>query len=122
MTMLEISFRQATTVESDSVAAIAGKSRAFFLPYQPNLHSFEDDKKYFRKQVILECEVWIVEESQNSVGFCALKVGWVEHLYLLPTHVGKTLGEALLNRAKENHPYLQLWAFQRNSRAISFYE
>lgn len=122
MTTHKINFRQASLEESDAVAAIARKSRAHFLPYLPILHSFEGDKKFYRNRVFEECDVWVIEDDQQLVGFCAFKEGWVEHLYLLPTHVGKTYGETLLNKAKENQSYLQLWVFQRNSRAINFYE
>ena len=122
MTTHEIAFRKATPDESDTVAAIARKSRAHFLPYLPKLHTFDGDKRFYRNRVFLECSVWVVEDSQELVGFCAFKEGWIEHLYLLPTHVGRNLGETLLTTAKENHAFLQLWVFQRNSRAISFYE
>lgn len=123
MTSQKISIRQAGLADSDAVAAIARKSRLHFLPYLPNLHSFEDDKSFFRNRVFAECDVWVAEEeNQDFVGFCAFQDGWVDHLYLLPTHVGRSLGEGLLSKAKENHDFLQLWVFQRNTRAISFYE
>lgn len=118
----EITFRRATSDESDTVAAVARKSREHFLPYLPKLHSLEGDKKFYRNRVFPECEVWVVKDNQELVGFCAFKEDWVEHLYLLPTHVGKTLGRSLLKKAQESHALLQLWVFQRNSRAISFYE
>ncbi|SFR33061.1 GNAT family N-acetyltransferase [Litoreibacter janthinus] len=117
-----IAIRQAGPDESDAVAAIARTSREHFLPYLPKLHSFEGDKKFYRNRVFPECEVWVATDNQKLVGFCAFKEGWVEHLYLLPTHVGKTLGETLLTKAKEHHTFLQLWVFQRNLRAIGFYE
>lgn len=114
--------RQAALRDADDVAAIARKSRMHFLPYLPDLHTLEGDKKFYRNSVFSECQVWVFEEKQVLVGFCAFKQGWVDHLYLLPTHVGMTLGESLLNKAKESHQFLQLWVFQRNTRAISFYE
>lgn len=46
----------------------------------------------------------------------------MDHLYLLPTHVGSSIGEALLNKAKESHGLLRLRVFQRNKRAINFCE
>ncbi|MDP0926568.1 GNAT family N-acetyltransferase [Paracoccus onubensis] len=122
MTMLKTIFRRALSDESDTVAAIARKSRRHFLPYLPQLHSFEDDKIFYRNSVFPECEVWVAEESQSLVGFCAFKEGWVDHLYLLPAQVGRSLGKTLLDKAKERHVFLQLWVFQRNRRAISFYE
>jgi len=110
------------TGDADNVATIARKSQMHFLPYLPDLHTLEEDKSFYRNRVFPECQVWVYEDKQDLVGFCAFKEGWVDHLYLLPTHVGNTLGESLLNKAKENHPFLQLWVFQRNTRAISFYE
>ncbi len=117
----EIQFRQAALHESASIAAIARRSRKHFLPFLPNLHSFEDEKEFYRNNVFSECQVWVAEENRELVGFCAFRENWVDHLYLLPTHVGKALGAALLSKAKKNHEYLQLWVFQRNTRAIKFY-
>ncbi|WP_302467031.1 GNAT family N-acetyltransferase [Pseudoponticoccus marisrubri] len=39
----------------------------------------------------------------------------------MPGHVGQALGKTLLDKAKARHDVLQLWVFQRNHRAISFY-
>ena len=122
MKIRKIIYRQAAPDEADAVAAIARQSRAHFLPYLPDLHSFEGDKKFYRNRVFQDCEVWVAEDDQELVGFCAFKDGWVDHLYLLPAYVGGSLGETLLNKAKNNHGFLQLWVFQRNFRAISFYE
>jgi ribosomal protein S18 acetylase RimI-like enzyme len=72
--------------------------------------------------VFSECEVWVAVDNHSLVGFCAFKEGWVDHLYVLPMYVGRSFGETLLNKAKESHGLLRLWVFQRNRRAISFYE
>ncbi|WP_299859130.1 GNAT family N-acetyltransferase [uncultured Roseobacter sp.] len=122
MTTRETVFRHATPDEADTVAMISRKSRTYFLPYLPALHTFEDDKWFFRNRVFMQCEVWVAEDNHELVGFCAFEEGWVQHLYILPTHVGRALGGALLNKAKDSHSFLQLWVFQRNTRAISFYE
>jgi GNAT superfamily N-acetyltransferase len=118
----EVIFRQAALFDSNNVAAIARTSRTHFLPYLPTLPTIESYRKFYCNSVFAECQVWVAEEEQELVGFCAFKEDWVDHLYLLPTHVGKTLGKTLLNKAKENHNFLQLWVFQQNSRAISLYE
>ncbi|WP_245820408.1 GNAT family N-acetyltransferase [Flavimaricola marinus] len=104
------------------MAALARVSRAHFLPYLPKLHSLEDDKKFYRNRVFSECDVWVAEDGSTIVGFCAFQVGWVDHLYLLPSHVGRSIGLSLLDKAKERHDMLQLWVFQRNVRAVNFYE
>lgn len=122
MTHPKIAYRQATLDDSDAVATIARQSRAHFLPYLPDLHSLEGDKSFYRNRVFPSCEVWVAEDAQHLVGFCAFKPGWVEHLYLLPSHIGRTLGATLLQTAKDRHDFLQLWVFQRNTGAIRFYE
>ncbi|QPH54925.1 GNAT family N-acetyltransferase [Pontivivens ytuae] len=114
--------RQAAPDEADAVASIARASRAHFLPYLPVLHSPEEDRAHFRGRVFSKCEVWVAEGEAGPIGFCAFREGWIDHLYLLPPYVGRSIGTALLNRAKDRHAYLQLWVFQQNSRAIRFYE
>lgn len=86
------------------------------------MHTLEGDRKFYRNRVFSTCQVWVYEENREIVGMCAFREGWIDHLYLLPTHVGRKLGVSLVNKAKENHRFLQLMVFQRNTRAISFYE
>ena len=114
--------RQATVSEADEVAAIARRSRKHFLPYLPDLHTFEEDKTFFRDVVFVEDQVLVMEDQGKLVGFCAYRQGWLDHLYFLPSHVGRNLGADLLDRAKRAYPHLQLWVFQENLRAISFYQ
>ena len=78
MNTTKISIRQAASAESDAIAAIARKSRSHFLPHLPDLHSFDDDKKFYRNRVFSECDVWVAVETQDIVGFCAFKeAGWI---------------------------------------------
>lgn len=114
--------RKASPNDSDAVATIARRSRKHFLPYLPDLHTLEDDKAFFRTVVFEENDVWLVEDKNEIIGFCAFKDGWLDHLYFLPSHVGKRLGPRLLTIAKKTYPCLQLWTFQKNTRAIGFYE
>lgn len=122
MSNQDISIRLASPKDGDTVAEIARLSRKRFLPYLPDLHSYEEDKGYFRNVVFAECDVWIAEDSGVPIGFIAFKEDWVDHLYLLPGYVGAKTGETLLAKAKQAHRFLQLWVFQKNVRAISFYE
>jgi ribosomal protein S18 acetylase RimI-like enzyme len=122
MTTDTITFRVAEHLDCDAVAAVFRRSRKFFLPHLPDLHSFEEDKAYFRKIAFRECDIWVAEEEQKIVGFCAFNREWVEHLYLLPGYTRRRIGQALLAKAKEKSEALQLWVFQANVDAISFYE
>ena len=122
MANIGVTYRQADVSDAGTLASIARESRRHFLPYLPRLHSLEADQNFYRNRVFAECEVWVAEDAGEIVGFCAFKEGWVEHLYLRPSHVGQSIGKVLLDKAKARYDALHLWVFQRNGRAIGFYE
>jgi len=56
------------------------------------------------------------------VGFMVIGDGWIEQLYLEPDHVGRHLGDHLVELAKQQSPAgLQLWTFAVNEAARRFY-
>jgi GNAT superfamily N-acetyltransferase len=73
-------------------------------------------------------EVWILEEAGKSAGFYALirrgEMGELDHLWLLPQHIGKGLGRLLFDSAVERARDLGLrqleWEAEPN--AVGFYE
>jgi putative acetyltransferase len=108
----------------DEVAAVARLSRAVrraCLPYLSDLHTPEEDLRFFRERVFPTCEVWVAGQDP-VVGFCAHRPGWVDHLYVDPGHQGSGLGCGLIAEAMEKHAELRLWVFQKNTAAIRFYE
>ena len=113
--------RPAKLEEAEEIAALSRTSRAHFLPYLPQLHTPEEDKAFFRNSVFSECEIWVAEDGGQIVGFCAFKGDWLAHLYLRPSHVGRSIGTQLLGKAKDRHHTLKLWVFQQNLPAIRFY-
>ena len=117
-----IKIRRARSTEPEAVASVFRRSRQAFLPYLPDLHTFEEDKAYFRNIVFRDCDVWVADEQQLVVGFCAFKQGWVEHLYLLHGYTGRGIGRKLIAKAQDHFDHLQLWVFQANVDAIAFYE
>lgn len=122
MTLSDPIIRRAMAQDSDTIADISRNSRLHFLPYLPDLHSAEEDRAFFRAYVMPTSEVWVVDLYGRAVGFCAVQENWLNHLYLLPNHVGQGLGTALLRNAKAGRAHLQLWVFQRNTDAIAFYQ
>jgi len=118
----EIILRKADPSEGEQVARVSRASRQHFLPYLPDLHSIEEDGAYFSNVVLRQSEVWCAEQHSTLIGFCAFRDRWVDHLYCLPGYVGHGAGTKLLNKAKEDQTELSLWVFQRNERAIRFYE
>lgn len=88
--------RRANLADADAVAEVARYSRKHFLRYLPELHTLDEDKVFFRTVVFQENDVWLAEDENEVAGFCAFKNGWLDHLYVLPSHVGKRLGARLL--------------------------
>ena len=98
------------------------------MPWLPDLHTPEDDRRYLREVVLPGMEVWVAEEADGVVTvFMTLGtrdgVDFMEHLYVAPAHQRRGIGTALKERATERRPAgFRLWMFQRNSGARDFYE
>jgi ribosomal protein S18 acetylase RimI-like enzyme len=109
--------------EADEIVAVFEASRRDALPYLPELHSHEDNRAWMRNRVFKECEVWVARDRSEIVGFMALRPGWVDHLYLKPGLYRRGIGSTFIRLAQSRQPDgLQLYAFQKNDRARSFYE
>jgi putative acetyltransferase len=107
--------------DSRDVAPVARLFRAIrraHLAYLPDLHTPEEDLRFFGDHVFAACEVWVAGAPD---GFIAFRADWVDHLYVGSAHQGRGLGTALLAQATRTYPRLRLWAFQKNAAAIRFY-
>jgi GNAT superfamily N-acetyltransferase len=72
-------------------------------------------------------DVWVGDVDGVVVGQMMLDRiegdGWLQHLYVDPSWMGRGLGDQFMALARERHPDgLQLWAFQSNASARRFYE
>ena len=113
--------RRATLADADDIARLHRAVRAECLPYLPDIHTPEEDRRFFRDRVFVESEVWVAG-AQGIDGFCAWRPGWVDHLYVRTDRQGSGIGSALIARAMDAEAALRLYVFQRNARAIRFYE
>ncbi|HEX5327446.1 MAG TPA: GNAT family N-acetyltransferase [Acetobacteraceae bacterium] len=120
MTWQTGALRLATSADIGAVARLHREVRRACLPYLPDLHTAEEDERFFRQHVFPSCTVWIAE-IDRIIGFCAFRPGWVDHLYVAPDFHGRGIGSALLAKAMAVHSHLQLWVFTRNAPAIRFY-
>ena len=115
--------RPATAADARTVAALFRTSRELALPYLPVLHTRDDDLWFFGRLIDRGAVTVAVDDADRAIGFVGAAPGWVEHLYVDPNHQGQGVGSALLAATKSAQPEgLDLWAFQRNSRARRFYE
>jgi GNAT superfamily N-acetyltransferase len=75
-------------------------------------------------------EIWLAEEDGRLLGFLGIEestnlggAAVLEKLYVEPGEQGRSIGAALLDKAKELRPKgLYLWVFQRNDGARRLYE
>jgi len=113
--------RRATAADVATVARLFREVRTTCLPYLPTLHTPQQDLWFFRDRVFVACEVWLAG-AEAVDGFCALRPGWVDHLYVRAERQGQAVGSALLGLAMSRCRRLRLYAFQRNTPAIRFYQ
>ena len=113
--------RPTTALDGIQVAAIHVAARQEAMPWLPEIHSAAEVQVYFSQ--LLESHVcWVAEVEGEVVGFCVLKEGWLDHLYIAPKSQNLGIGTKLLDLAKKRSPAgLELWAFQGNHRARQFY-
>ena len=71
--------RPATPDDIETVAHLHRAVRTACLPYLPELHTPEEDLRYFRERVFPTCTVWVGGETRLAGAF---RDGWVEHLYV----------------------------------------
>jgi GNAT superfamily N-acetyltransferase len=82
----------------------------------------EEDLASFRAQVLPNCQSEVALFNSAPFALSARKEDWLDHRYVLPSAWGAGLGTALLSRAKDSAPGLQLWMLQRNGMARNFYQ
>ena len=112
-------FRRAEVEESDVVALLYRRTAKaawnFLFPHSP-----EEDRAFFR-QSFARGTVWVAVEDGVVVGFCAMRRGWIDHLFVAPERQGRGMGQRLLRRALQGRRRVKLWTFQRNARSRAFY-
>lgn len=119
---------QIRPAESGDVAQAAEvylRSRHAAVPGIPALvHDDDDVRVWFADTVFTHQELWIAEDCPaHVVGVLVLAGDLIEQLYVHPEHARVGVGSQLLTVAKSLRPGgLQLWTFQSNQGARSFYE
>jgi 8-oxo-dGTP pyrophosphatase MutT (NUDIX family)/GNAT superfamily N-acetyltransferase len=120
--------RQARHTDARGCADVFLRSRAFALDTVPVVHDEPDVRRWMGDEVVGRTDMWVAEVDGTIVGLMVLEpdrdpgTGWINHLYLDPSWIGRGLGERFVAVAKERHPAgLQLWTFQVNDPARRFY-
>lgn len=114
--------RRASLADMPALAVLHRTTMRVSLPYLPELHTAEADRRYFNERLYAENAVWLVESDEGIAGYAAVAPGWLNHLYVHPHQQGGGVGSLLVAKAMEGQGELSLWTFQRNARARAFYE
>lgn len=114
-------YRDAIKRDGPIVAKVFRATTRHDLPYLPELHTDEDDVRHFT-EIVEHQKATVAEVDGQIVGFSATLPGHLNYLYILPNYQGNGIGSTLLKRAMDDNTELQLWAFQKNTRAREFYE
>jgi GNAT superfamily N-acetyltransferase len=116
------SLRRATLDDMPAAARLHRHVMRTSLSFLPELHTPEEDVRFFSEKLFPTTEFWVAEDDGAVVGYIAFKPDFIDHLYLHPDHQDRGLGVQLLDKARAGARLLRLWTFQANAKARRFYE
>ena len=74
------------------------------------------------KKLLLQATVYVYEDKQEIQGFIGLSDEYIEGVFVSAEMQSQGIGKILLNYVKEKRNTLLLNVYQKNARAISFYQ
>ena len=89
----------------------------YFIPAQYWKSNFE-----LVKELLLQATVYVYEDKQEIQGFVGLSDEYIEGIIVSAEMQSQGIGKILLNYVKGKRNNLLLHVYQKNTRAISFYQ
>ena len=89
----------------------------FFISEQYWISNYE-----FVKEMLPQAEVYVYEDDKMIQGFIGINDEYIEGIFVSDEMQSQGIGKALLNYAKDKRSKLLLNVYQKNTRAISFYQ
>jgi len=117
----DIRTRRAGPSDAEAIATIHLAAREKAMPWLPVIHTSQEVLYFFKNIVLAQEQVYVALTADQVAGFIAINDDWVNHLYVHPEFWRGGVGSKLLSIAKDASPTLQLWTFQQNTMARSFY-
>ena len=74
------------------------------------------------KEMLSQAEVYVYEDDQKIQGFIGLSDKYVEGIFVSEKMLSQGIGKLLLNYIKDRKDVLRLNVYQKNIRAIHFYQ
>ena len=89
----------------------------FFIPEQYWISNYE-----FVKEMLLQAEVYVYEDDKMIQGFIGVSDEYIEGIFVSDEMQSCGIGKMLLDYIKDKKDKLQLKVYQKNVRAMSFYQ
>ena len=89
----------------------------FFIPEQYWISNYE-----FVKEMLPQSEVYVYENNNEIQGFIGVKDDYIEGIFVADEMQSHGIGKKLLDYIKNKKAKLQLNVYQKNVRAILFYQ
>ena len=89
----------------------------YFIPAQFWKRNFD-----LVKELLLQATVYVYEDKQEIQGFVGLSDEYIEGIFVSAEMQSQGIGKILLNYVKGKRNNLLLNVYQKNTRAISFYQ
>ena len=82
---------------------------------------WESNYEYVKK-LLPKSEIYVYIENDKIKGFIGINENYIEGIFVNSNYQKKGIGTALLNKAKEEKEELTLNVYEKNRKAIKFYE
>ena len=89
----------------------------YFIPEQYWTSNYE-----LVKEMLLQAEVYVYEDNKMIQGFVGLSNEYIEGIFVSDEMQSCGIGKLLLDYIKDKKVSLRLNVYQKNARAISFYQ
>ena len=89
----------------------------FFIPEQYWISNYE-----FVKEMLPQAEVYVYEDDKMIRGFIGINDEYIEGIFVSDEMQSRGIGKILLDYIKDKKDRLQLKVYQKNVRAMSFYQ
>ena len=89
----------------------------FFIPEQYWISNYE-----FVKELLPQAEVYVYEDDKMIQGFIGVSDEYIEGIFVSDEMQLRGIGKMLLDYIKDKKDRLQLKVYQKNVRAMSFYQ
>ena len=89
----------------------------FFISEQYWISNYE-----FVKEMLPQAEVYVYEDDKMIQGFIGINDEYIEGIFVSDEMQSRGIGKILLDYIKDKKDRLQLKVYQKNVRAMSFYQ